>query len=100
MGIRRTERLGGAASGWGLLVILVLGGAAWALSRNPGALPTLRHERGRDRLSADHLIGLMWLYLAAFSIFTTVQAVVAVELVQHQIVPPFLINGTVHIHHF
>lgn len=93
-------QLSGAASGWGWLVILVLGGAAWALSRNPGALPTPRHERGVGRLTADHLISWMWLYLAAVWIFTIVQAVVAVQLVQHQIVPPFLINGTVHIHHF
>jgi hypothetical protein len=41
----------------------------------------------------------MWLYVAAVWFFTIVQAVVAIQLVQHHIVPPFLINGTVHLSH-
>lgn len=92
-------QLTGAATGWGELVILALGAAAWIVLRKSQAHRSLHLTPGIARLSTDRLIGWMWLYVAAVWFFTIVQAVVAIQLVQHHIVPPFLINGTVHLSH-
>lgn len=93
-------QLRGAASGWGEIVVLLFGVAAWVSCRNPAPPGPMSHSRGVGRSSADRVIRWMWLYIAGVWVFSILQGVVAVFLVQHQIVPSFLINGTVHLRHF
>lgn len=91
--------LGGSASGWGELVILALAVAAVVARRRRRALRSVPQSPGGAGVGADRLLRGMWLFVAAVWVLTILQALIAVSLVEHQIVPPFLINGTVHVRH-
>jgi hypothetical protein len=91
-------QLGGDASAWGASVIVVLGVLAWVLLNRHRPLP---HE-GHRAMLADHryperLLTWMSVYVIAVGAFTVAQAVLAILLVDHHVVPPFLLNGTVHV---